>query len=125
SSPSTSVFALAPRSFSAKVFGGGIAGVFAAFFVFGAARFLAAFFGLLFGAGIFFVGFVGAFLLLFFGFLDAAVRELSFFVFFFILVAMITVSAPSSVPRPTAGRTAACVPGVACSRPGESRACAP
>jgi hypothetical protein len=79
----TPVPASQSRTFSAKVFGGGTtACVFAVFFLFGTARFLAAFFGFLFGADTFFAGFVGALFLLFFGFFDAAVRELGFFPFF-------------------------------------------
>jgi hypothetical protein len=53
----------------------------AACLLFGAARFLAAFFGFLFGAGTFFPGFVGALFLRFFGFFDATVRALGFFRF--------------------------------------------
>lgn len=88
----TSVAGSRSRIFSAKVFGGGTAvGVFAAFVFLGAARFLAAFFGLFFGAAVFFaVALVGTLFLLFFGLLEAAVRELGFFRFFafFFLVAM-------------------------------------
>jgi hypothetical protein len=95
----TSVPTSLSRTFSAKAFGGATgACVFTAFFVLEEARFVAAFFGFVMGAEIFFRGFVGGLFLVFFGFLDAAVRELGFFrLFAFFLVAMIALSPPGSL----------------------------
>ncbi len=86
SSPWTSIPALRSRSFSAKVFGGGeAASVLAALLGLGATRVLAAFLGLLPGGDTFFAGVVRAFLAIFFGFLDVAVRapDFPFFFIFF------------------------------------------
>ena len=76
----TSVLGSRSRTFSAKVFNGAAAALF------GAACFLAAFFGFLPGADIFFAGFVAA---LFVGFVDAVVRDLDFFFAFVFFDAML------------------------------------
>jgi hypothetical protein len=105
----TSILALAARSFSAKVFGGEIAGVFMAFLGFGATRFWAAFSGVLLGGDVFFVAF---FFAGFGGALDffAGVRAVDFagvFAFFFFFDAMLDLHAEvriSPCPRKGAKR---------------------